>query len=74
MTIVVSVQSKDRSRQAWTEGPELLARLNALQSQGLSGRALVDRLLTTRWAVEPAVVTVSRTDVGARFELRIPCV
>jgi hypothetical protein len=73
MTIVVSVQSKDRSRQAWTEGPELLSRLNALQSQGLTGRALVDKLITNRWEIAPSVVTVSRTDAGARFELRIPC-
>jgi hypothetical protein len=74
MTIIVSVQHTDNTREAWTEGPEILQRLNVLQSQGVYGRDLIDRLLKNRWGVPPAMVVFASTESGARFEIRIPCI
>ena len=65
----VAISFVDGSYDEWSEGPELLDRLGALQAQGFAGKTLIDQLLTDDWGAPPARVVLTGTDAaGQPFE------
>lgn len=43
----------------WVFGEEFLAKLTALEAQGLTGKALINMLISDDWGAPPLVVTIS---------------
>jgi hypothetical protein len=72
-TIKISIRLVDGGLQEFPESSEFLHKLRSLQSQGLTGKQLIHRLISDDWGAPPTVVEISGKDSdGKNFEIRIP--
>jgi len=58
-TVLVKIHFANGDFQEFTKGPEFLSELSSLQAQGLSGKDLIQCLLTDDWAAPPLVVEIT---------------
>lgn len=69
----VSVRFVDGGFQEWTKGQEFVRLYERFSSEGLTGRRLIDTLISDDWAAPPSSVTISGTrSSGLPFEVTIP--
>lgn len=67
----VTASLVDGGAMDWTFGPNFLTRMERLSREGLTGKLLVDALITDDWAAPPSVVTVSWVDSDGRAGRRV---
>jgi hypothetical protein len=67
--ITVSVKTVDGGKQEWTEGDPFYRRFLSLRDSGLSGKALVDALLSDDWGAPPvSVLLAGKLEDGTQIE------
>jgi hypothetical protein len=69
-SVKVEVRLVDGGAQDWTFGSEFLAKLAALDAQGLTGKDLIHALLSDDWGAPPVIVTIIWTGSDGRRHVR----
>jgi len=71
--ITVSIFLVDGGLQEYEENMDFLHTLRSLQSRGISGKQLVNELISDDWGALPRRVEISGEDAqGSRLDIRIP--
>lgn len=71
--ITVSIRLVDGGFIKYVADEEFLSRLKALERQGLTGKALVNQLISDDWAAPPLTVQIFGTDQDGRsVDISIP--
>jgi hypothetical protein len=60
--VTVSIRLIDGGFHEYTTGTAILEELRAFEQQGLSGRSLIDNLISDDWGAPPTSVTISGKD------------
>ncbi|MGD0992877.1 MAG: hypothetical protein ABR998_10435 [Gemmatimonadales bacterium] len=69
-SVNVEARLADGGAQDWVFGPEFLTKLAALDARGLTGKGLIEALLTDDWAAPPVTIKISWIRADGRRAVR----